>query len=469
MNTYYERTAQSVAQITTNVLFQRPGTDPSAVSKWLLTETPQGDVWLFAELDDQRIARFEPYEKACHHLSSSLRGLPVLISNHTGLRYAFLLSPIRKLPKHIDLPDELRPGFLLLGQRASGGQAFGKWGSLGHILVAGISGGGKSYTLRTIVYQALAQGFNLILGDLDITTFQELEHHPALITDMVHDDNGFIAALGAALAELERRKELFSQADSHPENIEEYNRWALANGKQPLKRLLVCLDEFNTAIDNTGGADGPLLNLTKNIVRRGRKFGITMVIGSQDLSKDIFGRVRDQIGTMIVHRMQNADVARNLGMTAAAQISPNCQGRALTDRWGRIQVYFLDKSRLQMTDEAETRISVGDRQIAERALRETEGKISLDVLIGWGMGQGEARRLQEDWKSRGWARNDPKQSNGLYITPKLAESLTNLQTLQTPTNRLQTLQTQPTNLQTQPTNLQTDLQTQQTNEEQSHD
>ncbi len=93
-------------------------------------------------------------------------------------------------------------------------------------------------------------------------------------------------------------------------------------------------------------------------------------------------------------------------------------------------------------------LTPNEKAIAEKALNETGGKISLEVLMEWGLGQGAARRLQDDWKLRGWAANDPQRANGLYLTPKLANLVTNLQTQQTPTNRLQTLQTDLQTLQT---------------------
>lgn len=437
---YYQKTALAVAQITGNVLAQRPGTDPMSIRQWLMTKTVQGDVWLFAELDDQRIARFEPYEQATHHLSSSLKGMPVLVSNHTGLRLAFLLSPVRRLPKQVDLPAQLQPGRLMIGQRASGGLASSKWGDLGHMMVAGMTGSGKSYTLRSLVYQAIRQDFSLILGDLDNNTFPMLAGNPALIANLAQNEQDFIQALRAAYAEIERRKALYGQAANYPENIDEYNQWALKAGAVPLKRLLVALDEFNSAVDNTGGVNGPLANMAKQIVWRGRKFGISLVMGSQDFSKDLVGKVRDQVGVMIVHKVKNADVAHNIGMGAAAQISANRPGRALTDRWGLIQAYFLDKSKLVMDGQVVELLSEVERGIAERALAETDGKISRENLMGWGMGFQDAVRLQGDWQQRGWAAKDPQQKNGLYLTPKLTDLLHNCTTRTTRTTAAQLAQ-----------------------------
>lgn len=68
--------------------------------------------------------------------------------------------------------------------------------------------------------------------------------------------------------------------------------------------------------------------------------------------------------------------------------------------------------------------------------------------MGWGLGQGEARRLLYTWETRGWAVKDPMRANATFLSPKLLELLTNPPTQPTPTSWLPTL---PTQLPTQPT------------------
>jgi hypothetical protein len=74
-------------------------------------------------------------------------------------------------------------------------------------------------------------------------------------------------------------------------------------------------------------------------------------------------------------------------------------------------------------------------------MSETDGKISLEVLMSWSIGHRDARRLQDEWKMRGWAANDPRRKNSLYITPKLADLLPKCQTRQTLPNTFQPCQT----------------------------
>jgi hypothetical protein len=447
---YYEKTAIAVSQITANVLTQRPGTDPIMIRQWLLTKTQQGDVWLFAVLDDQRIPKFEPYEQATHHLSSSLKGMPVLVSNHTGLRLAFLLSPLRKLPKLVNLPERMIPGRVMFGLDMSGRMAGGEWGKLLHMLVCGTTGSGKSVTIRSIVYQAIKQDFRLLLGDLDGATFPMLAQHPALLAPLAGTEKDFISLLRLALGEIENRVRLYGQAANYPESIEEYNRWAEKEKGAPLARILVVLDEFNSAVMNTGGPNGELARLAAQIANRGRKFGITLVLAAQDFSKEVIGKVRDQIGVVIAHRVRNEEVARNVGLAAAARISDKSVGRAVSDRWGLIQAFYVDKGLLMTNTQPMEALSAEERALAERAQRETEGKISLEVLMGWSIGQREARRIQDDWTLRGWAENDATRKNALYITPKLVNLLTSRQTRQ-PLTTTDNLDKQPDKLTNSPT------------------
>src|SRR5262247_2682988 len=76
-------------------------------------------VWLIAILDVERLTKLEPYEGAAHHISTALKGKPVVISNHTGLRYAVLLNNSPLLPPSVDYPGWQR-GKVRLGMGMTG-------------------------------------------------------------------------------------------------------------------------------------------------------------------------------------------------------------------------------------------------------------------------------------------------------------------------------------------------------------
>jgi len=94
----YLSAARYVAWAMPGLLAQR-GLNPF-ISRFVLTETEQGNAWLFVVLEVSRLQPVEDYAASdvLDYLSTALHGLPVVISDSYGLRYAVLLgSP--NLPK----------------------------------------------------------------------------------------------------------------------------------------------------------------------------------------------------------------------------------------------------------------------------------------------------------------------------------------------------------------------------------
>jgi hypothetical protein len=89
----YLSAAQTVADAIPGILAEQ-GLDP-LISRFVLTESEQGNAWLFVVMDDSVLETLESYaaESVLFHLSTALHGHPVLFSNSYGLRYAVLLSP----------------------------------------------------------------------------------------------------------------------------------------------------------------------------------------------------------------------------------------------------------------------------------------------------------------------------------------------------------------------------------------
>ena len=69
--------------------------------------------------------------------------------------------------------------------------------------------------------------------------------------------------------------------------------------------------------------------------------------------------------------------------------------------------------------------------MAQRAIHEAGGKMSIPLLVSWGIPERGARSLVESWELRGWLRQDPTRQNARYVTPKLLEILSSSQSGQT--------------------------------------
>jgi hypothetical protein len=424
--TRYLAAARTVAKTISTVLDQRTATDPAMIRRWLLTENG-ARVWLFGVLDDKHLSSLAPYTsgETLHHLTTALRGKPVLVSNTTGLRYAVLLSQRPQMPKKVAFPG-LERDHVRLGTGISGREKKATWQSLGHVLVAGKNGSGKSTFNRLLVYQALAEGHRLFLADPHGTTFPMLEGHPALFSPIVRDGAGALEMAQRALGECRNRSDLFRQTEGFPEDLDEYNRLVTKSSGDTLPRLVLILDEFNMLADEAPD----LIDVTKMLGREGRKFGVNLIFSSHGLTLREIGRVRNQVRTVFAFRTDaSRNVLKKLSVGPAKDLPARHPGLAFTNRWGLVQTYFLPKQILIDQSPAPV-LSQKELALVLRAMEETDGKMSIPQLDGWGLSAWEARSLLDDWQQRGWVKKDPQRKNARYITPKLAQIATNTQTAQ---------------------------------------
>jgi hypothetical protein len=106
----YLPSARTVAQAFPGILSQR-GLVPF-ISRFVLTETGEGNVWLFVVLEVSPQSTLEDYTDpdVLKYLSGALNGLPVVISNSYGMRYAVLLSPYpSRKPSVHDQAEAIQP------------------------------------------------------------------------------------------------------------------------------------------------------------------------------------------------------------------------------------------------------------------------------------------------------------------------------------------------------------------------
>ncbi|MEP0807627.1 MAG: DUF87 domain-containing protein [Chloroflexota bacterium] len=403
-----------------------------------------GVLILISELNTHKIGRLEKYtdDDLLHQMSTNLQGTKVYVSNTTGLRYVVPLSKPRALPKRIEFPLDAERGRLSLGVNYIGKRVSVEWGDLGHVLVAGMTGSGKSMLLRLIVHQAMRDGMKLLLADIDQATFPMLANHAALQAPLAKNTAEALALIRQALAECDRRAALYQVMPGYPENLDEYNRMAVKHGKEPLPRLLLVLDEFSATLSALGGGKGDAGQLLAAIGFRGRKFGVSIVFAAHEFTKEQVGLLRDQVRTVVMLRVQSADMARRLSCPGAERISAQRPGLAVSNRWGPLQTYFLDKGAL-VSERSDFNLELDERTagLLSQALAQ-DGKVTLLNLMQWsGMGQRQAREWQEQMALRGWIRKDPQQNNAYCITPETAQILTNRLTRQTRTNLTNGVQT----------------------------
>ena len=403
----------------------------------------RGMLLLIVALDTSVIGDHTNYTTTdlLHQISTELGGMKVYLSNTTGIRYVVVITGPQKLPKNIELPADIPTGMVALGMRPNGKSLILSWARLGHIMVAGITGSGKSSILQVIIHQAIRDGHLIAISDIDQTTFPMLAHHPSLISPIAASTQDTIALMHMIKSICEERAKLYEAIDGYPKSIDEYNTLS----KTPLQRVVVVIDETPSVIASMGGNKDDLKNLLAEIVMRGRKFGINIVFSSQDLTKEMLGPIRDQINLSIAFRLRQSSLllAKKIGCEKATQIPASRPGLAIVERHGPIQSYYVPKSLMVAAGASNTGILTNtEKHLIEQARSQDDGKLTINNIMDWGgLSQNQARRLQRNWSTRGWIVKDANRDNSYCLTPKLLDIATNHQAQQTTSNPDKPLQT----------------------------
>lgn len=391
-----------------------------AIERYALTEV-NGMPILVAPLDARRVERLEQYasDDLLRQIAAEV-GYPVFLASK-GLGYVFLLGHLPRLPRLAGFPPAAPMDVVSVGVGVNGAVSL-RWQDLGHVLVAGQTGSGKSVFLRLLVYQALRDGMRLLLSDLDQATFPMLAGHQQLLADIATTPQAGVLLVQQALAECDRRAELFRKVNGFPDTLEEYNRLAVQEGHERLPRVLVVLDEFSALAVSAPEIRQQIAQLGW----RGRKFGVQVVFAAQEFTKDIVGPLREQVNTAVCFRVRSAEMAKRVHCAGAESISPQRPGLAVTDRWGLVQTYFIDKALL-----GEVRPVLSDEEIEVVRRAGEGGQVSIPKLVGWGWSEWRARKLLDEWEQRGWV---VREGTNRKITPNLREIASNPQAPQTASN-----------------------------------
>lgn len=384
-----------------------------------------------AELDTARLGDHARYvdPDLLHQIGFDLGGLQVYLSNSIGLCYVIPLSTLPKLPRSIELPHDIPIGMLALGVKFNSQPILIPFSKLGHLLIAGMTGSGKSSLLRSIAIQAIRNGIQLALADIDQTTFAMLEGNQNLFAPIATTPQSALDLIMKILGECDHRAAMYKSMPGFPENIDEHNALAVKAGKEPLNRIIVMLDESSAVLKAMGGGSGELAGRLAELTWRGRKFGVHFIFGGQDFSKELLGPLREQVNLSIAFRVRptSALMAKKLGCENAHRIPADRPGLAIVDRFGPVQSYFVPKQFLISAGSASTSESLSalEKQLFSRALSEG-GRLSRVKVIEWGgVTEWQARKSLEAWALRGWVVKDPKADNAFVITEKIGRLLSN--------------------------------------------
>lgn len=244
-------------------------------------------------------------------------------------------------------------------------------GSFPHLLIGGISGGGKSIFSRSILTSlALGPKPDLLLcdmkGGVELGLFRDLTITIGFATTLAK-----VAELATqAEAEMNRRYGVMARSDTQ--------EW---HGK----RLIFVMDEMADMKTRTGDPDGPIKNAIKATLTRisamGRAAGVILVLCTQRPSADIVdGLIKTNIATSICFRTRDGVQSRVILDNTDASDLPDIPGRCIWQqaRDETLQTYYLPyKTARKLLENEPRKVVTKDESRASKDLP-ARGNITLD-------------------------------------------------------------------------------------------
>ena len=166
------------------------------------------------------------------------------------------------------------PLTMALGKDIAGTAQVADLCKMPHLLIAGSTGSGKSVCVNSIIISFLfrsgPEDVKLILIDPKVVELAEYNGIPHLLMPVVTEPRKAAGALGASVAEMERRYKLF--AENNVREIKAYNKLAAQTGMEHLPYIAIVIDEL---------ADLMVVDAVHNLPHMGIADGIGSFGGKQ--------------------------------------------------------------------------------------------------------------------------------------------------------------------------------------------
>jgi hypothetical protein len=392
----------------------------------LVGKSAKGNTWLIAKLTVERLGSIKPYAAAdtLHQISTRLGGRPVFVSNGTGIRYLVLMSSRPRLPGKVEYPQTL-PGDdrFPLGVTMYGGLEI-RPQQFVNILAAGAQGSGKSTFLLSLASTAAAYGYELWLADPDLNTFGDewLKYSPFEM--IAQTDAAFLQMLERLGQEIARRSALFAQAGG-AKDLDEYNA---RRGELPkLARALLLADEANTFMGS-----GRVVDLLGDLARRGRKWGVHLVLAAHNWrAEDVSRSLSAMLPARVCFRVADDTSGRVvLGSPSWGKrtmgIHIETPGRGIVFyngefRW--VQAYNMTSGGAAVTSQVRSALNEVEIAMVRYAVDALGGKFPVNQLaekfVGQGMSHWKVYSLAANWERRGWLTRPAARSEGRSVTDEL--------------------------------------------------
>lgn len=205
------------------------------------------------------------------------------------------------------------PLTMALGKDIAGAAQVADLCKMPHLLIAGSTGSGKSVCVNSIIISFLfrsgPEDVKLILIDPKVVELAEYNGIPHLLMPVVTEPRKAAGALGASVAEMERRYKLF--AENNVRDIKTYNRLAAQSPNlEHLPYIAIVIDEL---ADLMMVAGKEVEDYICRIAQKARAAGIHLIIATQRPSVDVItGLIKANIPSRIAFAVSSQIDSRTI-------------------------------------------------------------------------------------------------------------------------------------------------------------
>ena len=213
------------------------------------------------------------------------------------------------------------PLTMALGKDIAGTAQVADLCKMPHLLIAGSTGSGKSVCVNSIIISFLfrsgPEDVKLILIDPKVVELAEYNGIPHLLMPVVTESRKAAGALGASVAEMERRYKLF--AENNVRDIKSYNKLAKQHPDvlEHLPYIAIIIDEL---ADLMMVAGKEVEDYICRIAQKARAAGIHLIVATQRPSVDVItGLIKANIPSRIAFAVSSQVDSRTILDGAGAE------------------------------------------------------------------------------------------------------------------------------------------------------